>query len=160
MNEFWNMQRDYQPLNESVKELELRLTYQPLSFIKWQLFAAHTMKNKWTISVLGKFSLHYCSWILKQYLFSQLKKCQIPFVLMNTCFPGDTSEDDGNDQDLFKETLLETNPYLLGMTVIVSIFHSVFEFLAFKNGKWYLHNLGDSILARMWLKMLLLAPAL
>ena len=31
-------------------------------------------------------------------------------------------------------TLLETNPYLLILTVVVSIVHSVFEFLAFKNG--------------------------
>ena len=29
--------------------------------------------------------------------------------------------------------LLDTNPYLLGLTIIVSIVHSVFEFLAFKN---------------------------
>lgn len=31
--------------------------------------------------------------------------------------------------------LLETNPYLLALTIIVSIVHSVFEFLAFKNGR-------------------------
>lgn len=31
--------------------------------------------------------------------------------------------------------LLETNPYLLGLTIVVSIVHSIFEFLAFKNGK-------------------------
>ena len=30
---------------------------------------------------------------------------------------------------------METNPYLLALTVIVSIVHSIFEFLAFKNGK-------------------------
>ena len=30
--------------------------------------------------------------------------------------------------------MLETSPYLLGLTVAVSILHSVFEFLAFKNG--------------------------
>lgn len=30
---------------------------------------------------------------------------------------------------------METNPYLLGLTIIVSIVHSIFEFLAFKNGK-------------------------
>lgn len=31
--------------------------------------------------------------------------------------------------------LLETNPYLLALTIVVSIVHSVFEFLAFKNGE-------------------------
>lgn len=30
---------------------------------------------------------------------------------------------------------METNPYLLGLTIVVSIVHSIFEFLAFKNGK-------------------------
>lgn len=36
---------------------------------------------------------------------------------------------------LCQVALLETNPYLLGLTIIVSIVHSIFEFLAFKNGK-------------------------
>lgn len=58
---------------------------------------------------------------------------------------GDTQEEDGDDQDTLKETLLETNPYLLGMTIVVSIFHSVFEFLAFKNGK-LIYSLVKSIL--------------
>lgn len=34
----------------------------------------------------------------------------------------------------FQTTVMETNPYLLALTVIISIVHSVFEFLAFKNG--------------------------
>ena len=33
-----------------------------------------------------------------------------------------------------KEAILETNPYLMALTVAVSLLHSVFEFLAFKNG--------------------------
>lgn len=44
-------------------------------------------------------------------------------------------EESDEEQDTVKETFLETSPYLLGLTVIVSITHSVFEFLAFKNGK-------------------------
>ena len=36
---------------------------------------------------------------------------------------------------LLQVALLETNPYLLGVTIVVSIVHSIFEFLAFKNGK-------------------------
>ncbi|RKP07191.1 cleft lip and palate transmembrane protein 1-domain-containing protein, partial [Thamnocephalis sphaerospora] len=35
--------------------------------------------------------------------------------------------------DQLKRTLLETNPYILAFTAIVSILHSVFDFLAFKN---------------------------
>jgi hypothetical protein len=44
------------------------------------------------------------------------------------------SDPSDEEQDTIKETLLETNPYLLGLTVAVSIVHSIFEFLAFKNG--------------------------
>lgn len=44
-------------------------------------------------------------------------------------------DDDEDDQDALKEAFLETSPYLLGLTIAVSILHSVFEMLAFKNGK-------------------------
>lgn len=54
MNDFWNMQRDYNPLNDTIKELELKLTFQPISFFKWQLYVAQTLRNKWTTSVFGK----------------------------------------------------------------------------------------------------------
>ena len=48
-------------------------------------------------------------------------------------FLGDTVEHTDNEQDMIKRTLQETNPYILGLTMIVSLVHSVFEFLAFKN---------------------------
>ncbi|KAL0481668.1 hypothetical protein AKO1_012561 [Acrasis kona] len=38
-----------------------------------------------------------------------------------------------DDQDDFKRMLTDTNPILLGVTVFVSILHSIFDFLAFKN---------------------------
>ena len=45
---------------------------------------------------------------------------------------------DGSELELIKETLLDTNPWLLGTTAIVSMFHMVFELLAFKSdvGHW------------------------
>jgi hypothetical protein len=42
-------------------------------------------------------------------------------------------EHNDNDQDTFKRALLDTNPYLLGLTIVISLVHTVFEFLAFKN---------------------------
>lgn len=48
---------------------------------------------------------------------------------------GGGADPSDEDQDTIKTTLLETNPYLLALTVAVSLLHSVFEFLAFKNGK-------------------------
>ena len=37
------------------------------------------------------------------------------------------------DADLMRETLLETSPWLLGLTFVVSLLHTLFDFLAFKN---------------------------
>lgn len=100
LNDYWNLMRDYMPINDTVKEITLRFTYQPLSMFKWQLYTAQAMRNKWS-SFMG-------SDLLNQ-------------------------EVDDDEQDVIKETFLETNPILLGLTVIVSITHSIFEFLAFKN---------------------------
>ncbi|KAJ1918558.1 hypothetical protein IWQ60_007470 [Tieghemiomyces parasiticus] len=39
----------------------------------------------------------------------------------------------GGEFDEFKRMLVETNPWLLGITVLVTLLHSLFDFLAFKN---------------------------
>merc|ERR1712038_566655 len=49
-------------------------------------------------------------------------------------------DDDDDDQDSIKEAFLETNFYLLVLTFVVSIVHSVFEFLAFKNDIQFWNN--------------------
>ena len=36
------------------------------------------------------------------------------------------------DTDEFKRILTDTNPYLLGITALVSVLHMIFDFLAFK----------------------------
>ena len=38
------------------------------------------------------------------------------------------------EMESFKRMMLDTNPYLLGLTFAVTILHSLFDFLAFKNG--------------------------
>jgi len=38
-----------------------------------------------------------------------------------------------DESDEFKRMLVETNPYLLGLTMVVTLLHTVFDFLAFKN---------------------------
>jgi hypothetical protein len=43
--------------------------------------------------------------------------------------------EEDEDQDTLKEAILDTNPYLLGLTFLISVLHSIFEFLAFKNGE-------------------------
>nr|CAG4646119.1 EOG090X032C [Macrothrix elegans] len=103
-NDYWNLVKDYQPFNTSVKTIPLRLTWQPLSMLKWQVYAAQSMKGQWAQGgPLG--SLLY----------------------------GEGAGEMDEDQDSLKEAMLDTNPYLLGMTFVVSVVHSIFEFLAFKN---------------------------
>ncbi|XP_021917519.1 cleft lip and palate transmembrane protein 1 homolog [Zootermopsis nevadensis] len=105
-NDFWNMFREYQPINKTTTTLELSLTSQPLSLFKWQIYSAHAMRNKWTVNWLGD-----------------------TFV-----------DEDDEEQDSLKEALLETSPYLLTLTILVSILHSVFELLAFKNDIQFWNN--------------------
>ncbi|NXI41414.1 CLPT1 protein, partial [Galbula dea] len=96
-NDYWNLQRDYFPINESLRRLPFRLSFCPLSLWRWQLYAAQSTKSPWNF--LGE----------------------------------DLYEQSDEEQDSVKVALLETNPYLLALTIIVSIVHSIFEFLAFKN---------------------------
>ncbi|KAG8201779.1 hypothetical protein JTE90_027264 [Oedothorax gibbosus] len=104
-NDYWNLLRDYTPINDTVKSLSVHLTFQPLSLFRWQLYTAQAMRSRWT-SILGQ----------------------------------DIMEESDEDQDYIKEALLETSPILLGLTFVVSIVHSVFEFLAFKNDIQFWNN--------------------
>ncbi|CAL8350100.1 unnamed protein product [Arctogadus glacialis] len=96
-NDYWNLQKDYYPINDTLPHLPLRLSFCQLSLWRWQLYAAQNARSPWNF------------------------------------LPDDTYEQSDEDQDSVKVALLETNPYLLGVTIVVSIVHSIFEFLAFKN---------------------------
>merc|ERR1719225_1648861 len=98
LNDYWNLNRDYQPINSTTPVVNLTLTFQPLSMFKWQMYSAQQLRSRF--NVLGN--------------------------LMG-------EEEDDQDQDSVKEAFLETNIYLLVLTFVISIVHSVFEFLAFKN---------------------------
>jgi len=52
---------------------------------------------------------------------------------------------DGSEFEMIKEVLLDTNIYLLGTTVIVSIFHMIFEMLAFKSDVSHWRNKKDNV---------------
>lgn len=95
LNDYWNLVRDYTPINETVDKLHIRLTFQPMSMFKWQMYTAQSMRSKWLMA--------------------------------------DMMQDSDEDQDSIKEAFLETSPYLLALTVVISITHTIFEFLAFKN---------------------------
>ncbi|XP_021203239.2 putative lipid scramblase CLPTM1 [Bombyx mori] len=104
LNDYWNMMRDYVPINKTTEVLNLQLTYQPLSLFKWQLYTAQAMRDKLSMfSALG-------------------------------------AEEQDEDQDTVKELLLDTSPYLLALTISVSILHSICELLAFKNDIQFWNN--------------------
>lgn len=96
LNDYWNLMRDFTPINETVNEVSLYLTFQPISLIKLQMYLSQNMRNQWYQAL------------------------------------GDV-QDSEEEQDSLKEAILETNPIMLGLTVVVTLVHSVFEFLAFKN---------------------------
>uniref|UniRef100_A0A1E1WNT2 Cleft lip and palate transmembrane protein 1 n=1 Tax=Pectinophora gossypiella TaxID=13191 RepID=A0A1E1WNT2_PECGO len=104
LNDYWNMMRDYVPINQTTTTLDLLLTFQPLSLFKWQLYTAQVMRDKLSMfSALG-------------------------------------AEEQDEEQDTVKELLLDTSPYLLGLTISVSVLHSIFELLAFKNDIQFWNN--------------------
>lgn len=52
---------------------------------------------------------------------------------------------DSSEIDSIKKILIETNPYLLAITIFVSLLHSVLEFLAFKNDISHWKNKKDNV---------------
>uniref|UniRef100_A0A8B9HEM0 CLPTM1 regulator of GABA type A receptor forward trafficking n=1 Tax=Astyanax mexicanus TaxID=7994 RepID=A0A8B9HEM0_ASTMX len=46
-NDYWNLQKDYYPINDTLKKLPLRLTFCPLSLWRWQLYAAQNARSPW-----------------------------------------------------------------------------------------------------------------
>ncbi|GAA50248.1 Cleft lip and palate transmembrane protein 1 like protein [Clonorchis sinensis] len=101
-NDYWNLNEDYKPVNETTPLLPMSLTVAPLSLFKWQLYAAQSSRKNWFTNLLGDANLG-----------------------------GEVESEE--EQDTLKKALIETNPYLLALTVVVSIVHSIFELLAFKN---------------------------
>ncbi|OQV13471.1 Cleft lip and palate transmembrane protein 1-like protein [Hypsibius exemplaris] len=117
-NDYWNLNKDYMPINETTKTLNLTLSYYPLSLFRWQLYVSQSMSNKWSKMLNGDF------------------------------LQGDGGTDSNvitDDNDSIKEALLDTNPILLGLTIVISLCHTVFEFMAFKNDIQFWKNKGEDL---------------
>jgi len=92
-HEFWMLKEHLNPINETVKELPLKVNFRSMSYNKFSIFT--TMDNS----------------------FKEAAK----------------SGAGGGEMDEIKRMLTETNIYLLITTVVVTILHMVFEFLAFSS---------------------------
>ncbi|KAL6305894.1 cleft lip and palate transmembrane 1 [Sparassis latifolia] len=94
-NEFWHLRSQYVEINTTTPRLPLQVTFQPMSYWKFNLFASMTQG------------------------FNDAEKQN----------GGAASA----ELDELKRMLIETNPYFLGLTALVSILHMVFEMLAFSS---------------------------
>jgi hypothetical protein len=63
--------------------------------------------------------------------FQMMVQMDDSFRMQKTLFGGNSASETEIDQ--IKQMLFDTNPYLLALTFGVSILHSIFDFLAFKN---------------------------
>lgn len=86
-NEFWHLREHYIELNSTVTSLPLQITFQPMSFLKFQIFASMTQGFKEAAKQQGGAS--------------------------------------GSELDEVKRMFLETNPWFLGLTGLVSVLHMV-----------------------------------
>uniref|UniRef100_A0A915DJ93 Cleft lip and palate associated transmembrane protein n=1 Tax=Ditylenchus dipsaci TaxID=166011 RepID=A0A915DJ93_9BILA len=103
------------PLSDAVKFAKNRSQYYPILFFNnyWNLGSEYQIVNETVPSI--DLTVTYAPMSLfkwQMYASQQVRN---------------------DDQDAIKQALLETNPVLLGVTVVVSILHTVLEFLAFKN---------------------------
>jgi len=123
------------PLNEYVEFDKVSGKYYPIIFLNdyWNLHEDYMPINS-TLSHVNltlTFS-HLQLWKWQMYLSQSMK---------NQWYGGMLAEDSSDeDQDTIKRTLLDTNPYLLALTVVITLVHNVFEFLAFKNDIQFWRN--------------------
>jgi hypothetical protein len=114
MNDFWVLRENMIPLNDTITEVPLSLTYNTLWNYKYMAYIQFVESTK-----------------------------------INQSY-GLQSE---SEFDIIKKMILETNPYFLGLTFIVTLLHSVFEFMAFKSdiefwkGRESLKGLSTKLLA-------------
>ena len=85
-NDFWHLRSQYSPVNRTTSLLPLHIKFQPMSYLKFQIFASMTQGFDEAAKKKGT----------------------------------STSE-----MDEVKRMLVETNPWFLGLTALVSVLHVV-----------------------------------
>ncbi|KAI1725642.1 cleft lip and palate transmembrane protein 1 (CLPTM1) domain-containing protein [Ditylenchus destructor] len=133
VNDFtaWTRGQLPSPLDEAVKFDVATNRYYPILFFNtyWNLGTEYQPINE-TVSTVN-LTVTFAPLSLFKW---QLYASQQMRGKWSQMLGGELFEQDGDDdQDAIKQALLETNPILLGITIVVSILHTVLEFLAFKN---------------------------
>ncbi|XP_022809418.1 cleft lip and palate transmembrane protein 1 homolog [Stylophora pistillata] len=118
-----------QPLDEFIAFENITGKYYPVLYLNnyWNLACDYMPINETTKTLELHLTYNPISLFRWQMYESQRMRQKWFSVL------GDEPEQTEEEQDSIKRALVETNPYLLGITMIVTLVHTVFEFLAFKN---------------------------
>ncbi|KAJ3232560.1 hypothetical protein HDU78_006990 [Chytriomyces hyalinus] len=103
-DEFWMLGDQLQPINETVKTVNLTMKWEPKSFWYFQSVTMMEDSFKTQVNMLGQ---------------------------------------DSRETDAMKRMFSDTNPILLAVTMVVSMLHSLFDFLAFKNDISFWKNKKD-----------------
>ncbi|KAJ3385036.1 Cleft lip and palate transmembrane protein 1 like protein [Entophlyctis sp. JEL0112] len=93
-DDFWLLSDQLQPINNTVKSVNLTLKWEPKSFWYFQLLTVMDESFENQMRMMGS---------------------------------------DRRESEQMKSMFSDTNPILLGVTFAVSLLHSIFDFLAFKN---------------------------
>lgn len=127
------------PLDEYVEFTAAGDKYKPITFLNtyWNLVKDYRAINSTTKTLEMHLTFQPLSLFKWQLYAAQAMKSRWPGTAM---LEGLGGEEDEEDQDTIKEAFLETSPYLLALSIIVSLLHSVFEFLAFKNDIQFWNN--------------------
>ena len=154
-NRFWNLPEHFSMVNESTKELELNLEISSMSFFLFQfynqvfffslfflfcfilylLFLFFFSSSLFTFFHHENFFLYLfppSPFFFLSFLLSFPLSLSLQFeesLLQQTQAMGSSPKELSN----LKRMLLETNPFLLGTTFFVTLLHTIFDFLAFKN---------------------------
>ncbi|KAK5073537.1 hypothetical protein LTR64_007327 [Lithohypha guttulata] len=116
LNTFWQLRSHMTELNETVKSVPLNINF-------------YNMAN-WKYSIMASMD--------------EGMKQQQQASAFGTPNPNPAGGD-GSEFEKFKEILLDSNPWLLGTTFVVSILHMIFEALAFKNDISHWRKKKDNI---------------
>jgi hypothetical protein len=88
-NDFWHLKEQYVEINTTTSTLPLQVVFQPMSYMKFQIFASMTVGFEQAAQQQGT----------------------------------------GAELDEIKRMFVETNPWFLALTALVSILHMVYVFL-------------------------------
>lgn len=117
------------PLDQYVKFDAVSGDYYPILYFNdyWNLQKDYSQVNSSVTSL--PLRITFCPLSLWRWQLYASQNSRSPWNFLGE----DLYEQSDEEQDSIKVALLETNPYLLALTITVSIVHSIFEFLAFKN---------------------------